>query len=92
MLPNLEAAVKHLCQLKAIGPATASGVLCAAAPHLVPFMADEAVMSVPELGKIDYTLKYFLGYARKVQEKVKQLNLLGTINTPHLLDGNIRCK
>jgi len=27
LLPNLEAAVKHLCQLKAVGPATASGKL-----------------------------------------------------------------
>ena len=53
--------------------------MCAAAPEEAPFMADEAVLSVPDLGKLDYTQKYYMAYASKVQEKAKQLSTLGII-------------
>ena len=49
-------------------------ILCAAAPESVPFMADESVLAVPGLGRLEYTLKYYLTYAKKVQTKAKQLN------------------
>ena len=42
-------------------------------------MADEAMLSVPGLGKLDYTLKHYMAYASKLQDKVKQLNALGEI-------------
>lgn len=47
-------------------------------PQSVPFMADEAVLSVPGLGKITYTLKHYMAYATKMLERVKQLNKSGT--------------
>ena len=53
--------------------------MCAAAPEEAPFMADEAVLSVPDLGKLDYTQKHYMAYASKVQEKAKQLSTLGII-------------
>ena len=144
LLPNLKGAVETLCQLRGVGPATASGVcvcggggrvvsncycipifsiflrfmhlhkkqsrhdfhvdcrnsfvpspnysgpnnhrtlpssplaalLCAAAPDNAPFMADEAVMAVPGLGKLDYTLKHYLSYTEAVGAKAKELNTI----------------
>ena len=37
-------------------------------------MADESVLAVPGLGKLEYTLKQYLAYTKKVQAKAKQLN------------------
>jgi len=48
-------------------------ILCAYS-STVPFMADESMLSVPGLGKIEYNLKYFMSYAAKIQDKVEQLN------------------
>lgn len=39
-------------------------------------MADEAVLAVPDLGKLDYTLKHYLKYAQKMRDKATQLNAL----------------
>lgn len=39
-------------------------------------MADEAVLAVPNLGKLDYTLKHYLKYAQKMKEKANQLSAL----------------
>ena len=52
-------------------------MMCAAAPEVAPFMADGAVLSVPDLGKLDYTQKHYLAYASKIQEKAKELSTLG---------------
>jgi hypothetical protein len=40
-------------------------------------MADEAVLSVPGLGKMEYNLKHYMAYANKLREKVKLLNKSG---------------
>lgn len=40
-LPDISKAVSELIVLKGVGPATASAVLAAFAPHLTPFMSDE---------------------------------------------------
>lgn len=37
-------------------------------------MADESVLSVPGLGKLEYNLKHYMCYVAKVQEKVDILN------------------
>lgn len=55
--------------------------MCAAAPEVAPFMADEAVLSVPDLGKLDYTQKHYMEYASKIQEKAKQLSILGIVKS-----------
>jgi len=52
-------------------------ILCAAAPDQVPFMADESVLAVPELGKLEYNLKHYLAYTKKIEKKTHQLNKLG---------------
>lgn len=40
-LPDISKAVNELTVLKGVGPATASAILAAYAPHLAPFMSDE---------------------------------------------------
>lgn len=52
-------------------------ILCAAAPDQVPFMADESVLAVPELGKLEYNLKHYRAYTKKIEKKTHQLNKLG---------------
>lgn len=43
-LPDISKAVSELTVLKGVGPATASAVLAAFAPHLTPFMSDEVTL------------------------------------------------
>ncbi|XP_077306322.1 uncharacterized protein LOC143925744 [Lithobates pipiens] len=73
-LPNVSAAIEELCQLKGIGPATASAVLCAGAPESAAFMADEAVESVPGLVPIQYNLKHYLKFLEEIRKKSETLN------------------
>ena len=53
-------------------------MLCAGNGH-VPFMADEAILAIPGLGKIDYNLKYYMRYLEKIQQCVKKLNKKGIL-------------
>ena len=58
------------CNIYNIIPA----VLCAGAPHQAPFLADESAAAVSGLGKVDYTMAYYLDYAKRVCEKAKELD------------------
>ena len=69
-------------------PLVSTAILCAAAPHIAPFMADEAVLAVPNLGKLDYTLKHYLKYAQKMKEKAHQLSALRELNASLFLTGS----
>lgn len=71
-LPDVKLAITELTTLKAVGPATASAILCAGC-HKVPFMADEAIQAIPGFGKIDYTLKFYLQYLDKIRSCLKNL-------------------
>ncbi|KAF9972347.1 hypothetical protein BGZ73_004558 [Actinomortierella ambigua] len=84
---GLRPAIVKMAELKGVGPATASAILCAGAQDLVPFMADETMESVPGLGTIAYTVPYYMKFADKVIEKAKELQKKGsTVNTPHLVE------
>merc|ERR1719318_1585940 len=50
---DLEAAVSALSNLKGVGPAMASAVLAAGAPEVAPFMADELLLSMPEVEGVE---------------------------------------
>ncbi|KAG0250829.1 hypothetical protein BGZ95_007072 [Linnemannia exigua] len=84
---DLKAGITKMSELKGVGPATASAIMCAGAPDKVPFMADESVDSVPGLGKIAYNLAYYLKFAAKVIDKAAQLKQVGgDVNTPHKVE------
>lgn len=69
-------AIKDLCVLRGVGPATASAILRAYDPVKYCFMADESVMSCMP-GKVEYTLKYYLKYLECVCEKAEELSGAG---------------
>lgn len=73
-LPNLEQAVTSLSTLKGVGVSMASAILSAACPQSVPFMADECLLAIPEIGAIDYTTNQYLQYVEHIQGTVKRLN------------------
>ncbi|KAI9201555.1 hypothetical protein LWI28_025273 [Acer negundo] len=70
-LPDLNKAVSELTVLKGVGPATASAVLAAYAPHVAPFMSDEAMEAALGNSK-DYSLKQYLLFANKLLAKAKE--------------------
>ncbi|KAK7291035.1 hypothetical protein RIF29_05890 [Crotalaria pallida] len=80
-LPDISKAISELTVLKGVGPATASAVLAAFAPELVPFMSDEAMVAALGNSK-DYTLKQYLRFADKLQMKAKELRSEGVSFTP----------
>ncbi|XP_041431807.1 uncharacterized protein LOC121397877 [Xenopus laevis] len=87
LLPDVSAAINELCQLKGIGPATASAVLAAGAPELTAFMADEAVESIPGLTPVQYTLKHYLRYLEELQRKAAALSQASSDKwTPHRVE------
>ncbi|XP_047637026.1 uncharacterized protein LOC125127679 isoform X2 [Phacochoerus africanus] len=73
LLPDMHVAVTELCALRGVGPATAS-VLAAGAPELAAFMSEEAVAAVPGLPALQYTLKHYLLYLSRVQERATALS------------------
>ncbi|KAL5988308.1 hypothetical protein ACLOJK_036071 [Asimina triloba] len=80
-LPDLAKAVTELSTLKGVGPATASAVLAAYAPDVAPFMSDEAMVAAIGNSK-DYSLKQYLFFAEKLQNKAKELSANGDLLTP----------
>uniref|UniRef100_A0A8C5WK64 Uncharacterized protein n=1 Tax=Leptobrachium leishanense TaxID=445787 RepID=A0A8C5WK64_9ANUR len=87
LLPNVSAALDELCQLKGIGPATASAVLAAGAPELTAFMADEAVESIPGLTPVQYTSKHYLRFLEALRQKAATLSKAsGDTWSPHRLE------
>uniref|UniRef100_A0A4X2L5Y5 Uncharacterized protein n=1 Tax=Vombatus ursinus TaxID=29139 RepID=A0A4X2L5Y5_VOMUR len=88
LLPNVEAAITELSQLKAVGPATASAILAAGAPETIAFMADEAVAAVPDLPVLQYTLKHYILYLDKIRACAKRLNQVDASSewTPHQIE------
>merc|ERR1712179_813412 len=88
-LPNLEAAITTLCGLKGVGTTLASAVLAAMAPELAPFMADECLMSMPEVEGIDYTMKEYMKLVEKTKECVDRLNAQGGSWNPHKVEMTV---
>jgi len=86
---DLEAAVSALSNLKGVGPAMASAVLAAGAPEVAPFMADECLMSMPEVEGIDYTMKEYMKLVEKTKECVERLNAQGGSWNPHKVEMTI---
>lgn len=59
--------------LKGIGTATASAILAAAFPDYAPYMAEECMVSTPDVEAEDYTQAEYLKYADHYQKFAKKL-------------------
>ncbi|GAB5364541.1 hypothetical protein AAMO2058_000979100 [Amorphochlora amoebiformis] len=66
-------ALKTLCKLTGVGPATASAILATSYPKTVPFMADEAMDADKQLGPRKYTLAHYILFAESMCAKAKEL-------------------
>merc|ERR1719476_870509 len=86
---DVEGAVNALSNLKGVGPAMASAVLSAMAPELAPFMADELLLSMPEVEGIDYTMKEYMKLVEKTKECVERLNAQGGSWNPHKVEMTV---
>ena len=52
-------------------------ILSAGAPDLVPFMADETMMAIPDLGEINYHLPFYMKYMEKINKVLQPLKKKG---------------
>ncbi|CAF1109195.1 unnamed protein product [Didymodactylos carnosus] len=72
-LSIVKSAIKILCELNGVGPATASAVLSIIEPNQFPFMGDEAMNSIPKLKPIKYTIEHYLLFVQEIRKKVQLL-------------------
>jgi len=56
------------------------------APDLAPFMADECLLSMPEVEGIDYTMKEYMKLVEKTNKCVERLNAQGGDWNPHKVE------
>ncbi|KAL9186647.1 hypothetical protein ACHAXT_005885 [Thalassiosira profunda] len=66
-------AMKELCTLSGVGPATASAILCLHRPDVFAFMDDEVIEALYE-GKRGYTLKIYLEVNDRCRDLATELN------------------
>ncbi|KAL3771246.1 hypothetical protein ACHAW5_006655 [Stephanodiscus triporus] len=71
---EIAAAVSRLCEIRGVGPATASAVLCLYRPDVFAFMDDEVIECLYD-GKRGYTLKIYLEVNDRCREIASQLNM-----------------
>lgn len=85
---DITAAMKEISKLKAVGPATASAILCATNPEIYPCMADEPMALFPGL-QIDYTVKNYTEFQKHLVKRAEELNQDGDSEikwTPHKVE------
>ncbi len=72
-IPQPTAPIATLAKLAGVGPATASAVLAAVTPEIYPFFDDLVAAQVPDLGPVDFTLKYYARYADALRSRAREL-------------------
>jgi hypothetical protein len=73
-VPDPREPVALLSKLAGVGPATASAALAAYAPTTYPFFDELVANSIPGLGPVAFTLKYYLAYAGALRERTARLS------------------
>lgn len=71
-VPDPKAPIAALAELAGVGPATASAVLAAAHPEIYPFFDDLVANQIPGLGKVAYTVGYYVKYADALRERAAE--------------------
>lgn len=73
MIPHPTKPISEIAKLDGVGPATASAVAAATAPHVYPFFDELVAEQVPRLGKVAWTLGYYARYATALRERAARL-------------------
>ena len=73
-IPDPRKPVALLSTLAGVGPATASAVLAAYAPHVYPFFDELVAGFIPGLGPVAFSIPYYLRYAEAIRERAHTLN------------------
>ena len=84
---NVVEGLDVLCQLKGVGPATASVILSVYLPSEVPFMSDEAMDAILGLPR-QYTKPQFIQFQKAMFEKSEEL---GTSWSPSKIEKALWC-
>lgn len=83
---DVQAAASILCNMKGVSPGMASAVLAAGAPQMAPFMADECLLSMPDVDSIEYTMKEYMSLVENINKCVERLNQQGGSWNPHRVE------
>ncbi len=75
---DIHLAINHLCELKGVGPATASAVLCLIRPDAFAFMDDEVIECLLPNKKRGYTVGIYMDVNDRCREIADELNLAMT--------------
>ena len=81
--PGLRPPVARLAELEGVGPATASALMAAAHPAHYPFFDELVAAQVPGLGKLGWTLGFYVKYATALRARAAAL---GTGWTPAMVE------
>ena len=72
-IPDPKKPIATLATLAGVGPATASAIVAAAAPADYPFFDELVAAQIPALGKVAWTLGYYVRYANALRERAREL-------------------
>ena len=71
--PEPRKPVARLAELRGVGPATASALMAAARPEHYPFFDELVAAQVPALGKLGWTLGFYVKYATALRARAAAL-------------------
>lgn len=72
-IPDPRRPIARLAELDGVGPATASAVLAVVAPRVYPFFDEDVAKQIATLGKVAFTVPYYLRYAEALRVRAQGL-------------------
>jgi hypothetical protein len=72
-IPDPRRPIARLAELAGVGPATASAVLAVVAPRVYPFFDEDVAKQIVTLGKVAFTVPYYLRYAEALRARARAL-------------------
>jgi hypothetical protein len=73
LAPDVRAPIVRLTELAGVGPATASALLAAAYPESYPFFDELVAAQVPSLGKLAWSVPFYVRYAGALRARAAEL-------------------
>lgn len=72
-IPDPRRPIARMAELAGVGPATASAVLALVAPDRYPFFDEDVANQIPGLGKVAFTIPYYLRYAEALRARAEAI-------------------